>query len=83
MTDKRNPPRDWRSVRARQQAYRQAYARYGTIQAAADELGVSRQAIAYAVNPVFAEKRRAQMRYNYYLKHILPKELEAESRELA
>jgi hypothetical protein len=70
-------PRDLISVRARRIACKEAYQRLATFTAAAAELGISRQSVAYFVNGHSAAKKREAMRFRYYCKVIVPREMGA------
>lgn len=66
---------------ARNERLRELFAQLGTIAAVSRATGLDRATIRYAINPDHAAKRRVQMRFHYYLNHVLPRELDAEAAE--
>lgn len=47
--------------------------------AIARQAGVDHKTVQYALDPAFAARRRDQMKFNYYLNNVLPRELDAEA----
>lgn len=61
-------PRNRAAVAARREVIRQTFDRLGSIAATADELGVWRNTVKYALDPNFAERKRRTNLARYHVK---------------